>query len=276
MADFDEDPHAFDVYAAVPGARSFQLVQFDSAAGIARLALNRAPANVLSIEMMDEINAALESLEYDRSIKLLVITAIGKYFSVGFEIPDHTGDRAYMMLEGLRRIVENIAKVDRPTLAVVNGPATGAGCVMVAACDIVLAGAQSAKFGHPEIRAGVFNTVAASLLPRVVGRKRAFEMILGGGVLGAAEAERIGLITRAVADDKLEAEVAALIQRFQEGSAPLLQSARRAVAGGLDLPFAEALRHAEDVYLNQLLMTEDVEEGLRAVAEKRKPVWKGR
>jgi len=275
MAEFDEDPSAFDAYAG-PGTRSYQLVQFESAAGVARLTLNRPPANVLSLELMEEINGALESLEYDRSIKALLITALGKYFSVGFEIPDHTGDRAYMMLEGLRRIVENIAKVDRPTIAVVSGPATGAGCAIVAACDIVLAGAQNAKFGHPEIRAGVFNTVAAALLPRVVGRKRAFEMLLGGALLTAADAERAGLVTRAVPDDKLEAEAAALVQRFQEGSAPVLQHTRRAIAGGLDLPYADAVRHAEDVYLNQLISSEDVEEGLRAVTEKRKPHWKDR
>ena len=277
MAEFDEDPHDFDVYAKAPGeARSYQHLHFDTAAGIARLTLHRAPANVLSIEMMEEINAALESLEYDRGVKLVVLAAQGRYFSVGFEIPDHTGDRAYVMLEGLRRIVENLGKLDKPTLAVVAGPATGAGTVIAAACDMVLAAAQAAKFGHPEIRAGVFNTVAAALLPRLVGRKRAFEMLLGGGLLTAQDAERMGLITRAVADDKLEAEAAALIQRFQEGSAPVFQYVRRAVAGGLDLPLADAIRHAEDVYLNQLMNTEDVEEGLRAVTEKRKPQWKDR
>jgi cyclohexa-1,5-dienecarbonyl-CoA hydratase len=275
MADFDEDPSDFDAYASA-ATRSYQFVQFESAAGVARLTLNRPPANVLSLEMMEEINAALESLEYDRSIKLLVVNAQGKYFSVGYEIPDHTGDRAYMMLEGLRRIVENIGKVDRPTLAVVSGPATGAGCTIVAACDIVLAGAQNAKFGHPEIRAGVFNTVAAALLPRLVGRRRAFEMLLGGALLTAADAERVGLITRAVPDERLDAEAAVLVQRFQEGSAPVLQHTRRAIAGGLDLPYADAVRHAEDVYLNQLINSEDVEEGLRAVAEKRKPNWKDR
>lgn len=276
MAEFDADPSDFDVYAAAAATRSYQFIQFESAAGVARLTLNRAPANVLSLEMMDEISAALESLEYDRSIKLLLIAAQGKYFSVGFEIPDHTGDRAYMMLEGLRRIVENLGKVDRPVVAVVNGPATGAGSVIVAACDIVLAGALNAKFGHPEIRAGVFNTVAAALLPRLVGRKRAFELLLGGGLLSAADAERVGLITRAVPDEKLEAEANALVQRFQEGSAPVLQCTRRAIAGGLDLPYGEAVRHAEDVYLNQLINSEDVEEGLRAVSEKRKPNWKDR
>ena len=75
-------------------------------------------------------------------------------------------------------------------------------------------------------------------------------------------------------DDKLEAEVGQLVQRFQEGSAPVLQLTRRAVAGGLDLLLPDAARHAEDVYLNQLLYTEDVVEGLNAVMGKRKPVWK--
>ena len=277
MAEFEDDPHDFDIYAKVPvEARTYQHIYFDTAAGIARLVLNRPPANVLSIEMMDEISAALESLEYERGVKLVVLMAQGKYFSVGFEIPDHTGDRAYLMLEGLRRIVENLGKLDKPTLAVVAGPATGAGAVVAAACDIVLAAAQASKFGHPEIRAGVFNTVAAALLPRLVGRKRAFDMLLGGGLLTAPDAERVGLITRAVADDKLEAESGALIQRFQEGSAPVLQCARRAIWGGLDLPLADAIRNAEDVYLNQLMNTEDVEEGLRAVAEKRKPRWQDR
>jgi enoyl-CoA hydratase/carnithine racemase len=140
---------------------------------------------------------------------------------------------------------------------------------------MVLAG-QSAKLGHPEIRGGVYNPVAAALLPRLVGRKRAFEILMMGASLPAAEAERLGLITRAVPDDRLDAEVAAIVQRFQEASAPIVQLVRRAIAGGLDLPYEEAIRHAEDVYLNQLLATQDVEEGLRAVAEKRKPAWKDR
>jgi enoyl-CoA hydratase/carnithine racemase len=158
-------------------------------------------------------------------------------------------------------------------LSVVAGPALGAGSILAAACDMCLA-AASARFGHPEIKGGVFNTVAAVLLPRLVGRKRAYEMLLGGGALAAPDAERIGLISRAIPDDKLEAEAGALIQRFQEGSAPVFQLARRAITGALDLPFSDALRHAEDVYLNQLLATGDVEEGLKAIMEKRKPVWK--
>jgi cyclohexa-1,5-dienecarbonyl-CoA hydratase len=273
--DFDADPHDEDVFAPV-AAEGFKHIHVDTAQGITRITLNRPPANVLSVEMMQEIASAIESLEYQKEVKALTLHAAGKYFSAGFELSDHLGDRAYVMLEAFRRIVEALAKVDKPTIAIVTGPALGAGCMLASACDIVLAGAQSAKFGHPEIRGAVFNTVAAALLPRIVGRKRAFEMLLIGTSLTAADAERIGLVTRAVPDDRLPAEAAALVQRFQESSAPVMQLVRRAIAGGLDLPYEDAVRHAEDVYLNQLLATQDVEEGLRAVSEKRKPAWKDR
>jgi cyclohexa-1,5-dienecarbonyl-CoA hydratase len=262
-----------DVYAS--RTTDFKNVRFVTTHGIARLTLDRAPANVLSIDLMKEINAALESLEYQREVKLVVLAAAGKYFSPGFELGDHLGDRAYLMLEEFHKIFENLAKTDKPTLAVVAGPALGAGSLLAAGCDIVYAGA-SAKFGHPEVKGGVFNPVAAVLLPRMVGRKKAFEMLLGGASITAPEAERIGLITRAIPDDKLDAEASAVIQRFQDSSAVVLQAARRALSGALDLPLADAVRHAEDVYLNQLMGTEDAEEGLKAVMAKRKPVWKDR
>src|SRR4029453_11062933 len=104
-------------------------------------------------------------------------------------------------------------------------PALGAGSILAAGCDIVLAGA-GARFGHPEIKGGVFNPMAAALLPRLVGRKKAFEMILGGGLLTAAEAEKIGLVSRVLPDEKLEAEAAAFIQRFPEGTRPPLPLTR--------------------------------------------------
>jgi cyclohexa-1,5-dienecarbonyl-CoA hydratase len=256
--------------------RTVRYVQEDSPQpGVVQLTLNRPPANVLSVDVLQELAAALDPLEYRREAKVVLLRGAGKYFSAGFELNDHLGDRAYLMLEGFRRVFDALAKIDRPTLSVVAGPAFGAGCLLAAGCDIALA-AQSAKFALPEIRGGVFNTLAAALLPRLVGRKRAFELLLLGGSLSAAEAERIGLITRAVPDEQLEAEVGAVAQRFAESSAPVVQLARRAIAGGLDLPFDEAVRHAEDVYLNQLAATEDLEEGLRAVAEKRKPAWKDR
>jgi cyclohexa-1,5-dienecarbonyl-CoA hydratase len=261
---------------APAATRTVRYVQEDaSPPGIVQLTLNRPPANVLSVDMLQELAAALDPLEYRREVKLVVLRGAGKYFSAGFELGDHLGDRAYPMLEGFRRVFEALLKIDKPTLSVVAGPAFGSGCLLAASCDLAFA-ARSAKFAHPEIRGGVFNTLAAALLPRLIGRKRALEMLLLGGSLSASDAERIGLVTRAVPDEALETEVATVIQRFQESSAPVVQLARRAIAGGLDLSFDEAVRHAEDVYLNQLAATEDLEEGLKAVAEKRKPSWKDR
>jgi enoyl-CoA hydratase/carnithine racemase len=272
MADDTEDPHDVDVYAA-PRQAAYQHIHFDTVQGISRITLNRPPANVLSVEVMEELNGALESLEYRREVKLVVLTAAGKYFSAGFDLSDHLGDRAYVMVEEFRKIFENLAKLDKPTLGVVAGAALGAGSVLAAGCDITLAGA-SVRFGLPEIKGGVFNSVGVALLPRLVGRKKAFELILSGGALSAAEAERAGLISRAVPDEKLDEEVAALVSRFQEGSAPVFQLVRRALVSGMDLPLIDAVRQAEDIYLNQLMATDDMEEGLKAVMEKRKPAWK--
>ena len=124
--------------------------------------------------MMEDLTTALESLEYQRDVKLVVFAA-GKYFSAGFELTDHLGDRAYMMLEAFRRIFENLVKLDKPTLAVVGGARAGRRLHAGRGLRHGPRG-QSAKFGHPEIKGGVFNTVAAALLPRLVGRKRAFEL----------------------------------------------------------------------------------------------------
>ena len=275
MAEDLDDPHDADIFAP-PRDTSFKHIQLDTVQGISRITMNRPPANVLGIDMMIDLNNALESLEYQRDVKLVVLAAAGKYFSAGFELTDHLGDKAYVMLENFRRVFENLLKLDKPTLAVVAGPALGAGSILAAGCDMCLAAASAAKFGHPEIKGGVFNTVGAALLPRLVGRKKAFEMILGGGSVSAAEAERMGLISRAVPDDKLDGEAAALIQRFQESSAPVMQLTRRAISGALDASFGDGVRHSEDVYLNQLMGTQDAEEGLRAIMEKRKPAWKDR
>ena len=250
-------------------------IEFGVEDGIARITLNRPPGNVFSVELVNDVANALEALEFRDEVKLIVIAAKGKYFSAGFELADQTEERGYLNVEAFRRVFELLMKLDKPSLSVVAGPALGPGSLLAGACDIGIAG-SGAKFAHPEIRAGVFGTVTAALLPRLVGRKKAFDLILGGHAISADEAERVGLITRVVPAERLAADAEAIVQRFRESSSVVVQSARKAIAGGLDKPFDEALRHAEDVYLNQLLNSDDASEGLRAVREKRKPEWKNR
>ena len=104
---------------------STRFIRFQIEQGIARIVLNRPPGNVLSVEMMEEIASALDALEYQREVKLVVFSAEGKYFSAGFELGDHQGDRAYVMLEAFHRIFEGLAKLDKPTLSVVAGRPSG-------------------------------------------------------------------------------------------------------------------------------------------------------
>jgi cyclohexa-1,5-dienecarbonyl-CoA hydratase len=273
MANEVESTQDVDIYAS--RGREYRFIQLETANDVARLTLKRPPANVLSVEMLEDLNHALETLAFEPAVKLVVLSAVGQYFSAGFELADHVGDRAYLMLDSFKRAIENLLKIDRPVLAVVKGSALGAGSLLVAGCDMALA-ASSVRLGFPEIKGGVFNTVAVALLPRLCGAKRAFDLIMSGASVTAADAERLGLITRAVPDEKLQGEAEALIQRFQETSGPILRLTRKAITGGLHLSFGEAVAHAEDVYLNHLLATEDVKEGLRAIAEKRKPAWKDR
>src|SRR5262245_12725392 len=101
MADDLENRKDVDVYAP-PARRALHCIQLDTVQAVSRIVLNRPPANVLSIEVMEEVNGALESLEYQREVKLLVLMATGRYFSAGFEIGEHMGDRSYLMLESFR------------------------------------------------------------------------------------------------------------------------------------------------------------------------------
>jgi cyclohexa-1,5-dienecarbonyl-CoA hydratase len=163
----------------------------------------------------------------------------------------------------------------KPTVAVVEGAALGGGCELVAGCDIVISSA-AARYGQPEIKLGVFPPVAAVLLPRVVGERRARELLLTGEIFGAEEALRIGLVNYVVEGDQLEARLQEVLARLRELSAPALEMTRRAMDAGRGRPFLEALERAEDLYLNELMKTEDAQEGVRAFMEKRRPEWRNK
>ena len=131
MADDAENTQDLDSYAP-RASTAARFMQVASGQGVVRITLNRPPANVLSVDLMEELNSMLESLEYQRDVKLVVLAAAGKYFSAGFELGDHLGDRAYLMMESFKRLFENLAKLDKPVLAVVAGPALGAGSILAA------------------------------------------------------------------------------------------------------------------------------------------------
>jgi cyclohexa-1,5-dienecarbonyl-CoA hydratase len=186
---------------------------------------------------------------------------------------EHRGDVAYQVLDAFHGILRQLDFYSKPTIAVVQDAALGAGCELAAFCDIVIAG-ERARFGLPEIKVGVFPTLASVYFPRIVGPKRAKEMILTGSLLTAREAASYGLVTYVVPDDQVQAKVHEVCEKLRKLSATVLEVARRAVAEASSMPIEEGLRHVEDLYLNQLMNLKDPEEGLAAFLEKRAPEWK--
>jgi len=241
----------------------------------ARIILNRPPANVMNIEMMSEINKFLESLHNQEHIKLIIFSSTGRFFSAGVDMVDHAPNKVFELLEAFHGIFLNLRELARPTIAVVNGPALGAGCELATFCDLVVA-TESAKFGQPEIRVGVFPPIAAVIFPQLLGKKKTMELILTGDTIGAQEALALGLVNRVVASDKLDATVDELLKRIIANSGAVLQMTKMALVASEGLNFQDALKKVQDIYLNHLMPLEDTNEGLKAFTEKRSPVWKDR
>lgn len=254
----------------------FKNIVYEKTDEVAKLVINRPPLNILNVETLREIAEALEDVKRDEKIKALVITGAGeKAFSAGVDVKDHLPDKIKETLEVFHRMFHLLAEINKPTIAVVRGFAFGGGCELASACDIVFA-SEDARFGQQEISVGAIATVASVLLPRIVGRKKALEILLTGDTITATEAKQIGLVNEVYPAAELEAAVEKFIEKIREKSAVVLSLLRTAVYQGLDKSFKEALDGVTDIYLTRLIKTEDAVEGLRAFLEKRKPVWKGK
>jgi cyclohexa-1,5-dienecarbonyl-CoA hydratase len=234
------------------------------------VSLQRPPLNVLDIPAIRELYAALEPLARRPDVKVVVLrSALPRVFSAGVDIRDHTRERVGEMLETFHAVFRLLNRLPQATVAAVDGACLGGGCELAAFCDVVLA-TPSSTFGQPEINVGCFPPVAAALFPRLIGRA-AFEMVLTGQAVSAAEAARVGLITHVVGDLPVETERMAAVLAHKSGA--VLGLARRALRGDwLD----EELTRVEVLYREQLLATHDIDEGIRAFLEKRSPEWKDR
>ena len=258
------------------GAMStFTHLRFTQAYDVARLTLARPPLNILSIDMMEEINRALEEVAANPGAKVLLLAAEGKAFSAGVAVEDHLGDRVKPMLDAFHQIFRRLRLLDCLTLAAVQGAALGGGAELATFCDLVIA-SEGATFGQPEIKVGVFPPVAVLHYPARVGVAKTLALLVSGEVIPAAEAARIGLVDQVVAAERLAETVEAQVERFRAQSAAVLRLTKRAVRDSLGLGFEPALAAIEDLYHYELMTTADAVEGLRAFVEKRQPVWKDR
>ncbi len=240
--------------------------------GAATLTLDHPPVNVIDLVMIREAIAALRELENDRSIHALVLQGAGRCFSGGVDIREHLPEFIPETLRTFHDLVAAIHHFPVPTLARVNGPAIGGGLELVLACDLAVA-AETATFGVPEITLACFAPVAVVALKRLVGERRANELLLTGRTVTAADALSMGLLNEVVSPKRLEEETKRIVGRILPLSRDALEICKRAIREADGLSFQGGLSRAERTYLKETANHPDAIEGIRAFLQKRRPSW---
>ena len=240
------------------------------------LTLERPPLNVLNLALLGQLREALDPLKNDSETDFLVLRASGeRAFSAGVDVKDHTRDKVPEMLDAVHGAIRSLLSLPQITIALVRGACLGGGCELASSCDFILASDDS-SFATPEIQVGCFPPVALARFPSQIGYHRAAEMILTGRRISAQEAAAIGLINRAVAGKDLEKALQELLEEMKGKSRAVLRIALKGLREISLKNFSANLARSEELYLKELLATEDVEEGVQAFLEKRKPRWNHR
>ena len=248
-------------------------LQFDPP--IAHLSLKHPPVNVIDILGMEELASALAQVESRPEISSLLIRGAGNCFSAGVNVADHTPDKVGEMLQKFHSVVRSIVTTKKVTIAAVHGNCLGGGAELAMVCDIVIT-TDDAAWGFPEIKLGCFPPIAATALAALIGQKRASQLILTGRSITGSEAASMGLATVAVSAATLNSAVEEMIEHLRALSPAALATAKKAIYTWDAMHFDKGLARAEKIYLDELMHTEDAQEGIRAFLEKRSPLWKNR
>jgi len=259
--------------------RAYGKIRVALSGAVARVTLfNPERRNAIGPQMTNELLWALADAAEDPAVRVVVITGEGKAFCAGGDFAQMTGqaaDAVELPNKGdYADLLLAMTKYEKPIVARVNGAAMGGGLGIVAASHFAIA-ASDAKLGTPEVDVGLFPFMIAAVLARIVPRRALVEMMLRGQKLEAADAQRIGIVTRVVAPDALDAEIDALCNDLAERSPTALRLGLRAFAAQDDLALADALPLLRSA-LGEALGTDDAREGLTAFLQKRKPQWTGK
>jgi len=257
------------------------LLSAENTGSILRLTLMRgAQRNPLSTAMLDAMVAALEAAASDKSVRAIVIAGEAPGFCGGHDLKEMTshrsdtdGGRAFYeaLFARCSEMMQMIVAHPKIVIAEVNGIATAAGCQLVAACDMAVAGA-SARFGVNGINSGLFCSTPMVALSRNVGRKRAMELLTTGALMNADEAMAAGIVNQVCADDDLATVTGQLAAKLVERSPAVLALGKKAFYEQLEMPLDQAYRHTSQVIVDNMMM-KDAQEGIGAFLEKRKPEW---
>ena len=255
---------------------SYQTLLVETLGKVGLIRLNRPKQlNALNDELMNELGEVLLGFDSDQAIGAIIITGSDKAFAAGADI-GAMASWDYMHVyktEYITRNWEIIRRIRKPVIAAVAGFALGGGCELVMMCDIAIA-AESARFGQPEIKLGIIPGAGGTQrLPRAVSKAKAMDLCLTGRMMDAAEAERAGLVSRVVANDKLLDEAIAAATLIAEYSLPSVMLAKESIYRAYEVPLAEGILFERRVF-HSLFATDDQKEGMKAFVEKRKPAFK--
>lgn len=257
--------------------RDYRALLVSQAGPVCTLTLNRpARRNALSAGLVNELLYALEDAHTDPSVQAIVLTGAGEIFCAGGDFSQMSGEEPGLLevKGGFPELLLALLNVTKPVVARVNGHALGGGLGLVAACTFAV-GVHGAELGTPEIRVGLFPFMILAVLERVVGRRRLTELFLSGERLSAAAAAQLGLLSRAVDKEELDAAVAHYTSLVTSKSPKTIELGLRALRDSEGLRVEEQLPLLSQ-RLAEALGTEDAQEGLRAFLEKRSPRWVGR
>lgn len=241
--------------------------------GIAEITLDSGPANALTEPMVADLVAALDrAAADDAAAVVLVRSAVPRRFCAGLDLTLLDGASPAAVRSLLERLYVGLHEAHRrlgkPSIAVVNGAARGGGMTLAVSCDMIVA-AESASFGYPEIDVGVMPAIHFALLPRIVGRHRAFDLLFTGRSFGAARAEELGLVSQVVPDDRLDEAARALARVLAAKPRQAMRIARESFHRALDLGMSEGVRAAVDAFC-AVAATDDAREGIAGFARRRR------
>ena len=245
---------------------------------IASITLNLpGSGNAITTRLSEELSDVCASINSDEEIRAVIITGTGKHFCVGTapaEFPLAIASQA-KQASSLPPVTRTILDIDPPVIAAINGDALGQGLELALACDLRIA-AETAYFALPQIASGLIpQDGGTQLLPRIVCRGKALEMILLGESVNAMQAWEIGLVNRVVPSKELESTVAEITEAMSARGPISLRYAKEAIQQGLDLSLEQGLHLEADLYY-LLQTTEDRIEGIKSFQERRTPKFKGK
>lgn len=238
-----------------------------------RVTFGHAKGNILDRAMMTALRGVFRDAPHAAPLKAICLEGAGRHFSFGASVPEHLPDQAAGMLNEIRHLVLDLLDSHTIVVAAVRGQCLGGGLELASVCHRIVAG-DDAMLGQPEIALGAFAPIASIVLPERIGRARAEDLCLTGRSVTAAEALTMGLVDEVTVEDPVDAALWWLRTHLATRSAMSLRLAVKAVRSGFSARLRTELPVLEAMYLDELMVTHDAVEGLRAFMEKRPPDWR--